>query len=198
MSTGPIYAALIRHAVADFDVWKRAFDAHEGARREAGVTMHNLHRNADDANELVVYLASGTLEALQGFMAAPELKQAMADAGVTGAPEITFVQNRDMAISADGAATVGVVISHPVADYDRWKGAFDAHGAARKAGGVIGHSINTVVGDDNQVVALAQGSDLDALRAFFASPDLKEAMAGAGVTGPPSLLFVEHVEMKRY
>ncbi len=96
------------------------------------------------------------------------------------------------------APMYGTLIRHEVTDYDTWKAAFDEHDGARKAAGVLGHSVNTVAGSDNEVVALAQSDSMDKLRALFGSPDLKEAMENGGVTGPPRFTYVNHVEMKRY
>ena len=198
MSDAPMYGMLIRHEVADFDTWKRAFEAHENARRDGGIVMHNVHRNDENPNEVVVYLASPNLEGMQGFVDSDATKEAMASAGVTGPPEIVFVQSREMNISTDGSAKAGCIVEHPIANYDTWKRAFDEHEPVRKAAGVLGHSVNTVAGSDKEVVALAQSDSMDKLRALFGSPDLKEAMDGAGVTGPPRFTFVNHVEMKRY
>ena len=36
---------------------------------------------------------------------------------------------------------IHVIIRHKVADYGRWKEAFDAHLNARKAGGEMGHRL---------------------------------------------------------
>jgi len=193
-----MYGTLIRHEVADYDVWKAAFDAHEGARREGGFVMHNLHRNDENPNEVVVYLASPNLAGMQSFVSSPKLKEAMSEAGVTGPPEILFVQSREMNISTDGSAKAGCIVQHPIADYDTWKVAFDEHDGVRKEAGVLGHSVNTVAGSDKEVVALAQSDSMDKLRALFSSAELKAAMENAGVTGPPKFTFVNHVEMKRY
>jgi len=198
MSDGPIYGAVIRHEVADFDAWKRAFDDHEGARREGGIVMHNLHRNDEKPNDVLIYLSSPNLKALQGMVASDNLKAAMMKAGVVGAPQITLVQNREMNVNTDGTAKAGAVIRHRGADYDTWKAAFDDHDSVRKTSGVLGYSVNTVVGSDNDVVALAQSDSIDELRAMFGSADLAAAMKAAGVTGPPEIVYVNHVEMKRY
>lgn len=193
-----MYAMLIAHDVEDFDAWKAKFDAHEDMRRSAGIVLHNLHRNGDKPNNVIGFFASPNLEGLQSFVGNPGLKEAMAEAGVVSVPEITFVQNRAMDLSPDADASAGAIIRHPVADFDKWKASFDAHDAVRKAGGVVGYSVNTTVDDGNLVIGFIQGRDLDGLRAFSAAPELKAAMEAAGVTGPPTITFTNRVEMKRY
>ena len=48
---------LVRSKVRDFKTWKPAYDAHQPARNDAGLTEKYLLRNADDANEIVILFA---------------------------------------------------------------------------------------------------------------------------------------------
>ena len=43
---------LTRAKVRDFNTWKPAYDAHQPARSDAGLTEKYLLRNADDPNEV--------------------------------------------------------------------------------------------------------------------------------------------------
>jgi hypothetical protein len=47
-----------------------------------------------------------------------------------------------------------VLIRHKVEDYKRWKAAFDAHGATRKASGSKGGRLLPSVEDPNELVIL--------------------------------------------
>ena len=48
---------LVRHKVADFSKWKRVYDGHLPARKEAGMIKEvHLLRNADDSNEVFIML----------------------------------------------------------------------------------------------------------------------------------------------
>ena len=76
----------VRHTVQDFDTWKAAFDAHAAARRGHGATGHRVLR---DGQDLLVLIDFDTPEHAGAFTTDPSLKQAMADAGVTSAPDIT-------------------------------------------------------------------------------------------------------------
>jgi hypothetical protein len=51
---------LVRSKVRDFKTWKPAYDAHLPARNDAGLTEKYLLRNADDANEIVIFLKHRT------------------------------------------------------------------------------------------------------------------------------------------
>jgi uncharacterized protein (DUF1330 family) len=77
----------VRHTVQDFDVWKAAFDAHAAARRDHGATGHRVLREGQD---ILVLIDFDTQEQAAAFTTDPSLKEAMADAGVTSAPDITI------------------------------------------------------------------------------------------------------------
>ena len=77
----------VRHTVQDFDVWKAAFDAHAATRRGHGATGHRVLR---DGHDILVLIDFDDQEQAGAFTADPSLKEAMADAGVTSAPDITI------------------------------------------------------------------------------------------------------------
>jgi quinol monooxygenase YgiN len=80
----------VRHQVADFAAWKSGYEKHDSLRKEHGVTSDGVYQSADDANDITVYHEFDTMEAAKAFAAMPELKDAMAELGVTGAPQIWF------------------------------------------------------------------------------------------------------------
>ena len=77
----------VRHTVQDFDLWKAAFDAHAAARRSHGATGHRVLR---DGQDILVLIDFDTQEQAGAFTADPSLKEAMANAGVTSAPDLTI------------------------------------------------------------------------------------------------------------
>lgn len=83
---------IVRHAVADFAVWKRAFDDHAGARSEAGIVGYAINRSVDDPNLVIVYLQARSIDQLHAFAESPALKESMQRAGVVSPPELSFVQ----------------------------------------------------------------------------------------------------------
>jgi hypothetical protein len=82
----------VRHTVQDFDVWKTAFDGHAAARRGHGATGHRVLR---DGQDVLVLIDFDTQEQAGAFSTDPSLKEAMADAGVTSAPDITSREETD-------------------------------------------------------------------------------------------------------
>jgi hypothetical protein len=88
----PLPGIIVRHAVTDYATWKRAFDADGARRTAAGIVGHAVNRAPQDKNLVIVYLQAQSLDTLRAFAGSPELKRVMHDAGIVGAPAITFVQ----------------------------------------------------------------------------------------------------------
>ncbi len=197
MSALPPVAAVIIHEVADFDVWRRVFDADEPARRAAGILGHHIHRGADQPNRVTVYLPARSAEGLSAFLASPTLKATVKNAGATSAPTISLVAPTED-LTNKQRALAGVLVRHRVADYAAWKNAFDGHASARAAAGILGHAVNRATDDPSLVVVYLQGERLDALRAFAASPDLKAVMQAAGIIGAPEISFEQSAGWGHY
>ncbi len=85
-------AVIVRHAVKDYATWKRAFDDDQPARTAAGILGHAVNRHAKDANMVIVYLQADSIDQLHTFTSSPALKATMKNAGVEGAPVLSFVQ----------------------------------------------------------------------------------------------------------
>ena len=62
-----------------------------------------------------------------------------------------------------------------------------------RAWGVVGEAAYQSVDDPNDVTAWHDFETLEAAQAFAGSGVLKEAMAGAGLVGPPTIWFVKQV-----
>ena len=80
----------VRHTVADAAAWRRIYDAFEPTRTALGVKGAAVYQGASDPNEITVTHEFASLEAAQAFAGSAELKAAMHDAGVVGAPTIWF------------------------------------------------------------------------------------------------------------
>jgi G:T-mismatch repair DNA endonuclease (very short patch repair protein) len=184
----PAYAALVIHEVKSYDEWKPKFDGHEPLRRSFGILGHHINRSADNPNLLAVYLPDNDLKKLQAFLTDDGLRAAMKQAGVIGTPDIKLVQVRS--VDADlSRPRAGMIVFHQVADYERWRAAYDAFDAERRELGITGHAVNTRIDDANAVIVYHQADSVETLRAFMSSDALKSRMAEAGVTGAPEVTF---------
>jgi hypothetical protein len=80
-------------------------------------------------------------------------------------------------------------VRHPVADFVRWKQAYDDFDAERKGMGVSGDAVYQAADDPNDVTVWHDFETLQSARDFIESERLREVMAGAGVTGEPTIWF---------
>jgi quinol monooxygenase YgiN len=84
---------IVKHKVSDYGNWKRVYDEFASTRKEKGVTTASVHRDANDADTLIVTHQFNDLAAARAFADSEELKSAMANAGVSGPPEIWFAED---------------------------------------------------------------------------------------------------------
>ena len=79
-----------RTTVADYDRWKPVFDEDAGDRRAAGSNGGELFRDAEDPN-VVYILFEWDLEQARQYGQSDSLAKKMQEAGVTGPPDIFFM-----------------------------------------------------------------------------------------------------------
>ena len=82
---------IVRHRVADYDKWKRAYDNADWLRKENGITLASVHEDESDPNTIIVIHQFEDMEGLKQFAAA--LSPIMKEAGVEGKPEIWIAED---------------------------------------------------------------------------------------------------------
>jgi hypothetical protein len=80
----------VRHQVADYKQWRQVYDAFAPTQKTLGVQDQAVYQTIENPNDITVRHEFATLEAAQAFAGSPELRAAMQDAGVEGAPTIWF------------------------------------------------------------------------------------------------------------
>ena len=80
----------VRHTVSDYKPWRKVYDDFASVRKSLGVTAAAVYQAADNPNDITITHDFATLEAAQAFAKSAELKKAMQNAGVVGAPTIWF------------------------------------------------------------------------------------------------------------
>jgi hypothetical protein len=80
----------INHDVEDFDAWKKVYD--DFPKQRLGVRFARVNRNVDDPNNITVIHGFESVDAARAFVQNTELKGAMAQAGVSGAPRIELFE----------------------------------------------------------------------------------------------------------
>jgi quinol monooxygenase YgiN len=83
---------IVKHRVANFDAWKKAFHPMGTSRRKHGWVSHVVLQDAADPNVVTIVNRVKDLAQAKAYAASPELKTAMQEAGVQGPPEIAFAE----------------------------------------------------------------------------------------------------------
>lgn len=80
----------VRHDVADYATWKKAYDGFRATQKKMGVVAQAVFQSVDNPNDVTVTHDFHSLAQAKAFAASPELKSAMEKAGVKGAPQIWY------------------------------------------------------------------------------------------------------------
>jgi quinol monooxygenase YgiN len=190
MSQNQHLAAVVSHSVSNFDQWKRVFDSDQAARKSAGFLGHHINHAAGDPNRIATYLPLSDRARAQAFMVNPDLKATMSRAGVTGAPEVVWIESQESTYIAD-RPTAAMLISHEVEDYAAWKKVYDTFASTRTKAGIIGAAVNRSLDNPNVVLVYHQAETNAHLEAFTALPELKAAMKQGGVKGAPVINYLQ-------
>jgi hypothetical protein len=81
----------VRHNVADYRAWRKAYDDFDAERRKLGVIAQAVFQSIDDPNDVTVCHDFSTLQGAKDFGSSARLKEVMGKAGVKGVPQIWFV-----------------------------------------------------------------------------------------------------------
>ena len=84
---------IVNHTVANYEEWKKAYDAFQDTAGAAGIRDQYVLTSLSNQNHVVV-VGEGSTEAVQAFLGSDELKAAMQEAGVTDIPDIFVGENR--------------------------------------------------------------------------------------------------------
>ena len=80
----------VRHQVDDYATWRRVYDGFAPTQKKLGVESDTVYQAVDNPNDVTVTHEFASLEAAQAFAGSPDLRAAMHDAGVQGAPTVWF------------------------------------------------------------------------------------------------------------
>lgn len=85
--------AVIQHRVADYQVWRKAYDGFSGVQKAGGVTRQSVYRATGDPNNVLIMHGFATTADAEKFLAGAELRDAMQQAGVQGQPRVEIYQD---------------------------------------------------------------------------------------------------------
>ena len=84
---------VIQHHVADYEVWRKAYDGFGDVQKAGGVTRQSVYRSTDDPNNVLVMHGFATTADAEKFLAGAELRDGMQQAGVQGQPRVEIYQD---------------------------------------------------------------------------------------------------------
>lgn len=84
-----------------------------------------------------------------------------------------------------------MLITHKVANYAKWKMAYDAHDSVRRSYGLHNYLLTRGVEDTNRVMVALWMDDAAKAKEFVAMPNLKDAMKKGGVLGVPTFGYID-------
>lgn len=82
---------LARHKVADFEHWKKFYDADADLRRQAGLHEVFVLRNTADPNEVYVLASVDDPAKAHAYSDTPDLARKMTEGGVIDHPDIVYL-----------------------------------------------------------------------------------------------------------
>jgi heme-degrading monooxygenase HmoA len=82
----------VRHSVQDYEAWKSVFDSVSDLRTRSGEKSYQILRQENGSTELIALFEWDNLENARRYAGSPELREAMQRAGVSGKPEILFLE----------------------------------------------------------------------------------------------------------
>jgi quinol monooxygenase YgiN len=84
-----------------------------------------------------------------------------------------------------------LTVRHTIADYDRWKVAYDKADSIRAEHGCSGEQVYREPGDSTDVFVTHAFPSVEQAQAFAADPALAAAMESGGVTSAPRVEIFE-------
>jgi hypothetical protein len=83
---------IISHEVKNYSTWRVVYDEDEKNRSKAGINLTGVYQSIDNPNMITLIGKAPSVEALNNFMANPDLKVAMEQGGVISKPEVTLIR----------------------------------------------------------------------------------------------------------
>lgn len=185
----PFDVIVIKHKVADYDKWLKAYNAHDSIRTAYGISNFVIGRGMDDENTVVVINKMNDIKKAKEFSTLPSLKEAMIKAGVLGKPIFSFynvIRSDDSKINLKDR----LMVTHKVKDFDAWLKVYDGEGTAKRMEeGLIDRGMARSVDDPSMVTLVFAISDMKKVKASINSEAKKKLMMEAGVIGAPEMFY---------
>lgn len=190
----PFKIIMIKHKVADYDKWRKAYDSHDSIRRSYGIMNYVMGRGMDDSNMIIIINKISDLQKAKDFSMSPNLKDVMKMAGVINKPEFYYydvIRNDNTKIDQKDR----LMVTHRVKDFDAWLKVYDAEGTAKRMEeGLIDRGMGRSADDPNMVTLVFAITDMEKAKASINSEAKKKLMKDGGVEGVPEMFYYRLVD----
>lgn len=184
----------IKHKVADYEKWRKVYDAHDSTRTAYGITHYMIGRGIDEPNMIIIMDKMNDVQKAKDFSKLPNLKETMKKGGVIGTPEFTYydvIRNEPTPIDQKER----LMVTHRVKDFDAWLKVYDAEGTAKRMDeGLIDRGMARGIDDPNMVSVVFAITDMKKAKDNINSEAKKKLMKEAGVEGTPQMFFYKLVD----
>ncbi len=190
----PFKVIIIKHKVADYDKWRKEYDAHDSIRQAYGITHFVVGRGMDNPKVVIVADKMNDVMKAKEFSEMPNLKEVMKKAGVTSKAEFGYYD-----VIRFDESTINLrdrlMVTHRVKDFDTWVKVYDDEGKdKRMEDGLIDRAMARSLDDPNMVIVVFAVSDVEKAKASINSEAKKKLMTEAGVEGSPETFFYKMME----
>jgi len=87
-----VVTLFVRHQVKDFKAWHKAFLGFADLNASYGASNPEAFHGVEDPNDITVKQDLESVQAARKLLASEEIKAAMSEAGVVGAPTVWIVE----------------------------------------------------------------------------------------------------------
>ena len=108
-------------------------------------------------------------------------------------PDSSTVAKETPPVTTATGPTSIMTIKHKVANYGKWKPAYESHDSVRLSYGLHNYVVARGTDDSNLVMVALKMDDVNKARELAASQGMKDRIKKAGVTGPVSIDYLESV-----
>ena len=138
------------------------------------------------------FLAAGMLFLTSCNSGEKKTETTGSDSSVVSPDSSTVAKETPPVTSSNGPMSV-MTIKHKVANYSKWKPAYESHDSIRASYGLHSYVISRGIDDSNMVMVALRMDDVNKAKELTASQGMKDRMKKAGVIGPVSIDYLESV-----
>lgn len=183
--TAPQGMLLIIHKIKDFDKWLAAYEANDSFKLANGIHNYVVGRSYEDPNTILVATKVDDMEKAKAFAKSADLKKAMQNSGVVGAPSVSFITATWQDTAMLAGSTLRSRTNFTVKDWAAWEKNFVDGRSERMANGIVDRVYGHDPDNDKKVELVTAITDTAKAFAYYKSPELKKRREAGGVMGEP-------------